>query len=168
MSYYYDLTVGFNWWYLIVPMALFALLVAWLRVYHFEPGEIRVVKRKRYDFCLKVVAILAAVVLLIIILAESLDGITQVFLNSLSKGENPLYAYIIVAFFCLVLGVTLWILATAAVNIGAWIKLGYLSEMRYRARRKQLREQEKQEEEEEEEEEEPHGELLFFSKRRRL
>ena len=157
------------------------LLLAGLRVYYPRLGYMRIAKRGRYNFCLRVVAVLTSITLWILILAESLDGITQVFLNSLSKGEDPLYAYIIVGFFCLVLLGVLGILALTAVSIGAWTKLGYLSEMRHREMRRFLRVQESLEEteedeepeeepeEESEEEEEPQGgELLFFPRRSQI
>ena len=123
---YHAFRVGFNWWYVILPLMMLILgIVGSFRFYEDLYGKIRR-KNKRFTLLLKSLAITADIMIVALILKESAAGIFQIFLNNLTSQDDPLWAVILLASAILALLFIVYILMTVSINIGGSIKLRFL------------------------------------------
>ena len=141
--YYHEVSVGFNWWYLVIPalMVIFALLGS--ARYFTEPGTGRIRRRgKNYRLFITTLAYVADIFLLFLIVTESFAGILQFCINSLAPEDSVFWAIIIAVVAMAIMALICYSLFLLCINFGAWAKLGHLTEIR---KEEQAREKEKQE-----------------------
>jgi hypothetical protein len=128
---YHAFRVGFNWWYVVLPLLMLILgVVGSFRFYEDLYGKIRR-KNKKFTLLLKVLAIVADIIVIVMILAESFTGIFQIFLNNLTAQDDPLWALIILVFAIIALAFIGYRLMILSINLGGKAKLAFLKRNKF-------------------------------------
>lgn len=131
-NFYHEFVVGFNFWYVALPLLLFLAAFLGTRRYYLESGGIRIKKRgKRLSKIDFITVVLSDMVVTILVVIESSSGVIQFFTNMLAKDDSATWA-LIVAGGVLIIGVpyVVFILLAEAIRIGECYQLGYLTEKR--------------------------------------
>ena len=133
MSYYHEITVGFNWWFVLAPLFVVLEAVIGWRSFALRGGEIRRVKhQKLVDYTSAMFAVIVAALVLI----ESADGIVQWFDNRTVAGESPVWNVGAVPFVALFVGLIYWGVLVGVGRLFSLAKAGRLLEERQRQHRK--------------------------------
>ena len=131
-EYYHAIQFTFNIWYVILPFGMFAMGILGSRRYYLNSERIK--KRgNAFSTIIYIVAILLEILLVMLVIKESSLGIIQFFANNLAKEDDPLYALIAAAISQGLLFVFFYWLLVNSARIGAYTKLGYLTEKRHEA-----------------------------------
>lgn len=93
--YYHKITIGFNWWMLVAPLAVFAVYIFGLTKYKYDEQNNTVMKRGGGDFLLKTVVVMLNTVVHGMILLESGAGMLQLVANCIPTDTNIAWAPII-------------------------------------------------------------------------
>ena len=142
-QYYHEVTVGFNFWYVAIPVLMLLFVAMGSARYHVESETGRIRRRgKAYILMVKTLAYIADIFLLFLMVMESFAGMLQFFMNSLAPEDSALWAVIITAIAMALIALICYSLFAFCINIGSWIKLGYLTEIR---KERQIKEEEKRE-----------------------
>ena len=127
MSYYHEIVVGFNWWFVLAPLFVVLEAVIGWRSFALRGGEIRRVKhRKLVDYTSAMFAIIVAALILI----ESADGIVQWLDNRTVAGESPVWNVGMAPFVALFVGLIYWGVLVCIGRLFSLAKAGRLLEER--------------------------------------
>lgn len=133
-SYYHQLQVTFNAWYLVLPICMLAMGMIGSRRYYLEPSTMRVKKKgARLSLLTFITMMLIEILLITLVLKESSAGILQFCANSLAVNDNVFYALILAFLAQFILFMVFWGLLYGAAKIGQYAQLGYLMEKRREA-----------------------------------
>ena len=134
-TYYHNFEIGFNYWYLALPMMMLVMgLVGSFRYQLMADGKIRK-KGRGFTILIKAAAMALSVFMVFFMMAESAMGLLQLFANALGKEEDIAWAIFSATFALMVLLVAIYLIFLCCAKIGQWAKLGYLIEKK-RQRRK--------------------------------
>ena len=128
-SYYHEFQIGFNWWFVVAPLLAVVMVAIGLSIFHMDERTLKI-RRSYNDRLFVVLATLFAVVVMVLIFAESSDGIVQWFDNGLGKNESPVWSIVMMPFPVICLSGLYWMLLIVLGKLGAYIKCGYLHEKR--------------------------------------
>lgn len=124
-SYYHEVSIGFNWWYFLVPVFVIVMMVLGSRKYFLKEMKIRSCDDGGMTAIEKYLAIVMAIITIALIAIESGIGIVQVLVNT---GEHSFYV-VLALVFAILLGLPLmYYLYFQAGKLGEWAKLGFLTE----------------------------------------
>lgn len=142
-QYYHEVTVGFNWWYVAVPILMLLFVAMGSARYHIESETGRIKRREKgYVLMLKSLAYVADIFLLFLIVMESFSGVLQFCMNSLAPEDSAFWAVIISVIIMAMFACICYSLFVLCINFGSWAKLGYLTEIR---KERQIEESKKRE-----------------------
>lgn len=88
MDYYHELSVSFNWWFLLAPLLVLAVFLFGTTKYKLSTSKRHIRKRQDDGWMLKAVVAIADVSLHILILIESGAGSMQLVANILGSSSN--------------------------------------------------------------------------------
>ena len=131
-SYYYEFRVGFNLWYIVLPLLLAFTAFLGARRYYLEAGTMRIKNRGRKLSITAFVAVLVSdLIVTTMMVCESGSGLVQLITNSLGKDDSATWA-LIIAFVILIIVMPylLFNLFAQAVKTGEYYQLGRLTEKR--------------------------------------
>ena len=109
-NFYHDFLVGFNWWYITLPLIL---IYTWklgrnsIRLSRDKFGERKIVSNLKKGF-LKNTIKAFSIALMLQILIESGAGLTQFFINLLSQNDAAVWGDFLMVSSIVVLGVLLY------------------------------------------------------------
>jgi hypothetical protein len=91
-KFYHELAVGWNWWYVAVPIAAILMFLVGYQALYVRSG----LARQRYNARLPcLIAGALTGVLTTLIFCESGMGILQLMLNQLEPQESPIWAFMV-------------------------------------------------------------------------
>lgn len=98
-EYYHAFAIGFNWWYIVLPAFMAWNFFMGTRYYRIYKGRIcsKFKKKWRKPF-LRLNAGVAAVVVTIMAIVESSNGLIQMFDNHLAAYDGPAWSLILTGF----------------------------------------------------------------------
>lgn len=137
-EFYHDITIGFNYWYLVllIALALTAALGA-CRFYVSEDGKIRKRGRK-FRIVLRITKWLLSFMVVSMIVIESFWGALQFFANILAQNDGIEWALMLVTVTFGALPFILFSLMTAAAHFGEMYSLGRIVQARHQKRRRKF------------------------------
>ena len=154
--FYHEVRVGFNYWYLAVPLAVLLMgAVGTFRYYRTADEKIR--KRGAIFFYVtRALACVAATLLTILVVIESIAGIFQLCLNVLTISDDSAWAIFVLAGALICLFVTLIAAMFGGLRVGEMYSLGVLIEARHLANKRVLRPEENDDDDDDD------GEILLL------
>lgn len=138
-THYHEIEVGFNYWYLLLPVAIIILFFLGTGRYCLTDNRIR--RRGRIFTAIAIIlsGVLDAVIMEAV-MAESTLGLLQLLANSLAKEEDMVWAVIVLPISLIFVSAFLYGLFMTVVKLGGWMKLGMLVEFqRSRAKKSNFR-----------------------------
>ena len=136
-AYYHEVELTFNYWYVILPVAMVVAFVLGTGRYYFADNRIR----RRGRIFTAIAIILTGILDVTIVndmMEESIMGLLQLLANSLANEEDLAWAVVISPIFLIFISVFLYGLFMTVVKLGEWTKLGMLVEFQ-RSRAKKFR-----------------------------
>lgn len=125
--YYHEFTIGFNWWYLMLPAMMILLAALGSLQFGISERTGKIARRREgFTILLKAVTYISTVVFMLVFTFESWAGILQFFANGLGPNESPFYAFIVMVFTVTFLSIGIFYLFTRCTVFGGWAKIGFL------------------------------------------
>ncbi|MBQ6461510.1 hypothetical protein IJJ36_03750 [Candidatus Saccharibacteria bacterium] len=120
-------SVGFNFWMVVAPLLMVAMVVFEARSYRIFLKSLYIY-RTHNDKATLILSGLFTLLVTTMVVAESSDGIVQYFHNGLEKYESPFWSYVGLAFATIVVFIVYWVALFFVGKVAAYAKLGYLCE----------------------------------------
>lgn len=133
-SFYHEFEIGFNHWYIILPVVLVLAAVLGSKRYYLEPETMKIRKRGKKLSNLNFVAVvLSDMAVTTLIALESSNGVIQFFTNLLTRNDSPTWGLIMAAIM-LIIGVpcVVFVLIVNALKVGEYYQLGRLTDYRHK------------------------------------
>ena len=131
-DYYYEFKIGFNAWYMVLPLIL--ILVAFLgtKRYYLEPKTMKIRRRgNKLSILNFVVVVISDLAITALIMLESGNGLIQLATNLLARDDSVVWALIIAAVVLIVaVPYIVFVMLAVAIRVGECYQLGYLTEKR--------------------------------------
>ena len=130
-EYYHAFQVGFNWWMIVMAIAIAVMIFLGKEQYEERGSRIRRIYGEKL---LSIVAAVWAVVWTVMVAIESISGVIQLFDNSLA-GDSPVYSVLFAPIAIGMAGLLFWLILLYIGKIAGWAYLGYLKERRWERRK---------------------------------
>ena len=128
-AYYHTFSIGFNFWMVVAPLLMVAMVVFEARSYRLFLKSLSIY-RTHSDKATLMLSGLFTLLVTTMVVAESSDGIIQIFHNGLEKYESPFWSYLGLTLVVAMVFIVYWVALFFAGKVAAYAKLGYLCEKR--------------------------------------
>lgn len=133
-EYVHEVEIGFNWWYVVMPAMAFLMFIYGLNRFALNTETLEIKVKKRYTRAkMKLLAALMSGVLMILIVEESVSGISQALINHL---DNIAWFPFVAAVTLLSMTLMLYYAMYGVGRIGMYAGYGYLAEERKKLKAK--------------------------------
>lgn len=86
-EFYHDFVVGFNWWYVMLPLAMFLMVIIGMSRFALNRKTLKIMRKRENRFFLTLMAGALDLMLCALILKESFVGLLQVIANNLGDSD---------------------------------------------------------------------------------
>lgn len=129
-EFYHAFSVGFNWWYVVLPALTVLMGLYGSTNLKLEEGSLKILRRDKNNYLLTGVVIGADILLHWLILKESTAGILQFLMNHLSPNDDIFWALILFIIGMTGTTICVYVLFFQAAKFGQRLKRRYLKKLR--------------------------------------
>lgn len=129
-SFYHSFQIGFNYWYLLLPLEVILMIGFGASNVRLDKRTNKILRRDKKGTITNFFAIVMDIILIIAVLLESTAGIIQTIDNHLGPNDDPMWSLVMFVFGMLAFVMIAYYVFFGAAVFGRQVKLTILRKIR--------------------------------------
>ena len=131
-QFYHNLTMSFNAWFVVGPIFVLIMILTGIGKYKLTRKSLKILKRDPEDWLLNTICVVLDIILHLMIVLESINGLIQFAFNHLDTHTDPAWVPFIVVVELTFTSILVWAIFFGAGKLGQFLWLNYLKAKRHR------------------------------------